>query len=52
MLLTGQNDGMRTLEMALSDLVTRGLVSYEEALGRSLYPKELAKAAPVPVQQA
>ena len=43
-LLTGQEDGMQTLEMALSDLVTRGVVSYEEALNRSLYPKELAKA--------
>jgi twitching motility protein PilT len=42
-LLTGQSDGMRTLEMALSDLVTRGLVTYDEALGRSLYPKEVAK---------
>jgi twitching motility protein PilT len=42
-LLTGQNEGMRTLEMALSDLVTRGVVSYEEALGRSMYPKEVAK---------
>jgi twitching motility protein PilT len=42
-LLTGQSEGMRTLEMALSDLVTRGVVDYEEALGRSLYPKELAK---------
>ena len=42
-LLTGQEDGMQTLEMALSDLVVRGEVSYEEALNRSLYPKELAK---------
>jgi twitching motility protein PilT len=45
-LLTGQSEGMRTLEMALSDLVTRGVVDYEEALGRSLYPKELAKPTP------
>jgi len=42
-LLTGQNEGMRTLEMALSDLVTRGVITYEEALGRSMYPKEIAK---------
>jgi twitching motility protein PilT len=42
-LLTGQEDGMQTLEMSLSDLVTRGLISYEEALNRSLYPKEVAK---------
>jgi twitching motility protein PilT len=45
-LLTGQSEGMRTLEMALSDLVNRGVVDYEEALGRSLYPKELAKPMP------
>jgi len=45
-LLTGQNEGMRTLEMALSDLVMRGVVDYEEAVGRSLYPKELAKPIP------
>ena len=42
-LLTGQSDGMQTLEQALSDLVTRGVVTYDEALGRSLYPKEVAK---------
>jgi twitching motility protein PilT len=42
-LLTGQSEGMRTLEMALSDLVSRGIVDYEEAVGRSLYPKEVAK---------
>jgi len=47
-LLTGQNEGMQTLEMALSDLVTRGIVSYDEAVGRSLYPKELAKGPAVP----
>ena len=34
---------MQTLEMALSDLVTRGVVSYEDAVNRSLYPKEVAK---------
>jgi len=49
-LLTGQSEGMRTLEMALSDLVTRGVVDYEEALGRSLYPKELAKPVPAGLQ--
>src|SRR2546427_307676 len=51
-LLTGQNEGMQTLELALSDLVTRGLVTYDEALGRSLYPKELAKPPAVPVPAA
>ena len=38
---------MQTLEMALSDLVTRGIITYEEAVGRSMYPKELAKHAAV-----
>ena len=47
-LLTGQSEGMRTLEMALSDLVARGVVDYEEALGRSLYPKELVKPTSIP----
>jgi twitching motility protein PilT len=47
-LLTGQSEGMRTLEMALSDLVSRGVVDYEEALGRSLYPKELVKPTSIP----
>jgi twitching motility protein PilT len=49
-LLTGQNEGMQTLEASLSDLVTRGLVTYDDALGRSLYPKELASVAGVPAQ--
>jgi twitching motility protein PilT len=48
-LLTGQENGMQTLEMALSDLVTKGIVSYEEALSRSLYPKEVAKPTSVAV---
>jgi twitching motility protein PilT len=46
-MLTGQADGMSTLEASLSDLVTAGAVTYEEALARSLYPKEVAKPRPV-----
>jgi twitching motility protein PilT len=46
-LLTGQQMGMQTLEMSLSQLVADGQVSYEEALAVSLYPKEVAKPAPV-----
>jgi twitching motility protein PilT len=49
-LLTGQSDGMQTLEQALSDLVRRGVVTHEEALGRSLYPKEVAKPGPAGIQ--
>jgi twitching motility protein PilT len=50
MLLTGQSEGMQTLETALSNLVTQGVVSYEEALGRSMYPKEVAKPATASLQ--
>ena len=42
-LLTGQKDGMQTLEMSLSRLVSQGLVTYDDALCKSLYPKEVAK---------
>ena len=49
-LTTGQRDGMQTLEMSLSDLVTRGLVSYDEAVARSLHPKEVARP-PAPAQR-
>jgi twitching motility protein PilT len=46
-LLTGQNDGMQTLEMSLSILVHDGIVAYEEAQSVSLYPKEIAKPGAV-----
>ena len=50
-LLTGQNEGMQTLEMSLNQLVADGIVEYDEALATSLYPKEIAKPAPAaPVQ--
>ena len=49
-LLTGQSEGMQTLEGALSDLVVRGLVTYDEAIGRSLYPKEVVQPAATPTQ--
>ena len=39
--LTGQRDGMQTLEAALSTLVMAGVVSYDEAISRSLYPKDV-----------
>jgi len=46
-LLTGQNDGMQTLEMSLSSLVHDGVIAYDEALSVSLYPKEIAKPSGV-----
>lgn len=43
---TGQNEGMQTLEAALSKLVADEAITYEDALSRSLYPKELEKPRP------
>lgn len=40
-LQTSARDGMQTLERSLSDLVQRGLVTLDEARGRSLYPDEI-----------
>jgi hypothetical protein len=37
---------MSTLESSLSQLITAGVISYDEALNFSLYPKELARPAP------
>ncbi len=52
-LLTGQGEGMQTLEMSLNQLVADGVIEYDEALATSLYPKEIAPPAPVaPVQAA
>lgn len=45
--LTGQRQGMMTLEMSLSALVREGIVSYEEAINHSLNPEEIEKPAPV-----
>jgi len=38
---TGQNEGMQTMEMSLSDLVALDLITLEEARARSLYPNEI-----------
>jgi twitching motility protein PilT len=40
-LVTGAQDGMITLEQSLSALVQSGMVSYEDAAARSLYPKDI-----------
>jgi twitching motility protein PilT len=39
----GHGEGMQTLEMDLSRLVTEGIVDRDEASARSLYPNEIAK---------
>jgi len=48
-LLTGQRDGMVTFEQSLSALVRHDLISYDDAVARSLYPKEIVTVAPAPV---
>jgi twitching motility protein PilT len=42
-LVTGQREGSQTLELSLDALVQAGVVSYEEAVLRSLYPKEIRR---------
>ncbi|MCX6395017.1 MAG: type IV pilus twitching motility protein PilT [Propionibacteriales bacterium] len=44
-LLTGSREGMVTLEQSLSALVQQGIVSEEEAVARSLYPKDIEARA-------
>jgi twitching motility protein PilT len=48
-LVTGQKDGMVTFERSLSALVQAGVVSYEDATARSLYPKDVEAQPRVPV---
>ncbi|MFL6161821.1 MAG: type IV pilus twitching motility protein PilT [Jatrophihabitantaceae bacterium] len=48
-LLTGQRDGMISLEQSLSLLVQHGLVSYEDAATRSLHPHDISLPVPVAV---
>jgi twitching motility protein PilT len=38
---TNIKSGMRTLEASLSELVAQGAISYEDAVGMSLFPKEV-----------
>jgi twitching motility protein PilT len=42
-LVTGTKEGMVSLEQSLSALVQAGLVSYEDAVTRSLYPNDIAR---------
>jgi twitching motility protein PilT len=62
---TGMGEGMQTLEMALSDLVARGVVSYDDAVSRAIVPADViavptshevrtngsAPAPPIPVSK-
>ena len=40
--LTGQREGMQTLEMSLTELVAAGIVRHDEAVARAAYPNEVA----------
>jgi len=40
-LVTGAKDGMVTFEQSLSFLVQQGLVSWDDAVARSLYPRDI-----------
>jgi twitching motility protein PilT len=40
-LVTGQRDGMITFEQSLSALVLTGAITYEDAVVRSLYPRDI-----------
>ena len=42
-LVTGQQEGMVTFEQSLSALVRSGVISYDDAVARSLYPKEIGR---------
>ena len=38
---TNMRDGMQTMEAAMNALIESGVVTYEDAVDRSLYPREL-----------
>jgi len=40
---TSTNIGMQTMDQALRDLYQRGMISYEDAMERSVNPEELKK---------
>lgn len=46
-LQTGSREGMQTLEVALNELVRGGLVTYEDAIARSEFPREISRVAHV-----
>ena len=43
-MFTNSKEGMQTLENSLANLIVDGVITYEEALGVSAHPKELARA--------
>jgi len=51
-MITSSQDGMCTLETSLSALVLEGLVTYDDAVGRSLYPHEITPPGTLPLMAA
>jgi twitching motility protein PilT len=43
-IVMGMHDGMQTLEMSLTELVAAGVVSYEDAVARSLFPRDVKRS--------
>jgi len=43
MIQTGSNVGMQTMDMALKDLYTAGMITYQDAINRSFNPEDLKK---------
>ena len=44
----GSRDGMQTLEASLSSLVQAGIITYEDAVRKSVYPKEVKQPSAQP----
>ncbi|MDX6234207.1 MAG: twitching motility protein PilT [Nocardioidaceae bacterium] len=49
-IVLGAHDGMQTLEMSLTELVAAGVVSHDEAVARSLFPRDVKRSS-LPAQQ-
>jgi len=46
-LVTGRREGMVTFEQSLNGLVSAGVISYDDAVARSLYPRDIEVPSPV-----
>lgn len=45
MIATGQQDGMMVLEQSLASLISRGVITYDDAVAASVHPEEIAGLA-------
>jgi Tfp pilus assembly ATPase PilU len=43
-MFTNAKEGMQMMENSLAELIVGGIITYEDALGASAHPKELARA--------